>query len=281
MKTLSHKALFICVTLFIIFTSEVSANPSLDLSTAFSEGCDEVTIEISLTNEPGITVSATSNDIEYNHTYLTPKEALIGPAGEASEKSAIDNVVEPGLYRIGVLSLSNFNPMPDGIVAYITFQIACDTPEGAYLLLNTPSCSSPQGDPIDTAGSDGFIEVDSDIIISTTTSTTNSTTTSTPPTTTSTTELTTTTNGVSTTSTSIKKICLSEDLYGEYAIETEFFRYIRDNVLSQTSEGRKVIKLYYLWSPLIVEAIGADEVFKEEVKEVIDELLLMMEEIGQ
>jgi hypothetical protein len=41
--------------------------------------------------------------------------------------------------------------------------------------------------------------------------------------------------------------------------------------------GNKLIKLYYQWSPVIVQAIEADEDFKEDVKEMVDGFLGMVE----
>ncbi len=38
-----------------------------------------------------------------------------------------------------------------------------------------------------------------------------------------------------------------------------------------------MIKLYYLWSPVIVRAMEQDGEFKEEVKQMIDGVLLMIE----
>jgi hypothetical protein len=64
--------------------------------------------------------------------------------------------------------------------------------------------------------------------------------------------------------------CPSEKLYGEHSEQTELLRYLRDNVLSQTPEGQEIIRLYYEWSPAIVKAMEEDEVFKQEVKEIID-----------
>jgi len=37
-------------------------------------------------------------------------------------------------------------------------------------------------------------------------------------------------------------------------------------VLSTTTEGQEIIKLYYEWSPAIVTVMEEDEEFKEEVK---------------
>jgi hypothetical protein len=50
-------------------------------------------------------------------------------------------------------------------------------------------------------------------------------------------------------------------------------RYFRDNILSTTSEGKNLIKLYYQWSPVVVKTIEEDEEFKVEVKEIIDDVL--------
>jgi len=71
--------------------------------------------------------------------------------------------------------------------------------------------------------------------------------------------------------------CPSSLIYGEYSKETELLRSLRDNVLSKTNEGQKVIKLYYLWSPVIVRAMKQDEDFKDDIKELVDGFLEMIE----
>jgi len=55
-------------------------------------------------------------------------------------------------------------------------------------------------------------------------------------------------------------------------------RYFRDNILSQTTEGKELIKLYYRWSPLVVKAMQEDEEFREDVKEMIDGVLVLITE---
>ena len=67
-------------------------------------------------------------------------------------------------------------------------------------------------------------------------------------------------------------------IYGENSEEVQVLRNFRDDVLSQTPEGREIIKLYYEWGPIIVKAMGEDEEFKEEMKEMIDKILPMIEE---
>ena len=77
-----------------------------------------------------------------------------------------------------------------------------------------------------------------------------------------------------TTTTSAKRgLCSALKIYGEDSEEIKLLRYIRDNVLNQTPEGKELIKLYYQRSPAIVKAMEEDEEFREVVKELIDGVL--------
>jgi len=114
---------------------------------------------------------------------------------------------------------------------------------------------------------------------STTSTTIEPTTTTTIETTTSSTttvEPTTTSTIVTTTTTTVPGIYFIESIYGRDAEETELLRYFRDNVLSETPEGQGIIELYYQRSPMIIKTMEEDEEFKEEVKEIIDEILLLI-----
>ena len=71
--------------------------------------------------------------------------------------------------------------------------------------------------------------------------------------------------------------CPMSLIYGEHSAETQLLRSIRDNVLSKSQEGQELIKLYYQWSPFIVRAMEADEEFKQEVKEMVDEVLVVVD----
>jgi hypothetical protein len=70
--------------------------------------------------------------------------------------------------------------------------------------------------------------------------------------------------------------CLIVLLFGEYSEEVEMLRFFRDNVLIKTPEGQELIRLYYEWSPMIVKAMEEDEVFRKEIKEMIDGILPLM-----
>jgi hypothetical protein len=73
-------------------------------------------------------------------------------------------------------------------------------------------------------------------------------------------------------------ICPLGRLFGEKSEEAELMRHIRDNILNETPEGRAIIKLYYEWSPYLGEVLEKDEAFKQEVKEIIEGILLFFRE---
>lgn len=70
--------------------------------------------------------------------------------------------------------------------------------------------------------------------------------------------------------------CPLEDIYGEPSKETAGLRNLCDNALSQTPEGQELIRLYYQLSPAIVEAMEEDEEFRKEIKEMMDDFLLLI-----
>jgi hypothetical protein len=81
----------------------------------------------------------------------------------------------------------------------------------------------------------------------------------------------------STTSTQFNGPCATALLYGDHSDETQLLRFVRDRILSRTPEGRELIKLYYQWSPVIVQTMTADENFKKELKDIIDDLLPLLD----
>ena len=108
------------------------------------------------------------------------------------------------------------------------------------------------------------------ISVSSTTTITSSTTTTIP------TPVPTTTSSSSTTTTSVINICVIESIYGEYSDEVELLKCIRDTILLHTSEGHGIVKIYYELSPVIMKAIEDDKELEEELKETIDEFLVLI-----
>lgn len=71
--------------------------------------------------------------------------------------------------------------------------------------------------------------------------------------------------------------CTILQLYDKDSEEVEALRVFRDDVLSKSLEGQELIGLYYQWSPVIAKAMKADEEFNQEVKDIVDEILSMIE----
>lgn len=79
-----------------------------------------------------------------------------------------------------------------------------------------------------------------------------------------------------TTTTTPQQPCAIEEIYGEYSEQTELLRYFRDNMLNTSLEGQEIIRLYYEWSPVIVDAMKEDEEHRRKIKELIDGALLLI-----
>ena len=76
----------------------------------------------------------------------------------------------------------------------------------------------------------------------------------------------------------VPNLCLIKEIYKSTSEKIRVLRDYRDNILSKTPEGQKIIRLYYEWSPAIVKAMKKDEEFKEGVKEIIDGFLGLITE---
>jgi hypothetical protein len=87
---------------------------------------------------------------------------------------------------------------------------------------------------------------------------------------------TTTTTPSTTTSTSGTN-CPTEEIYGTASPEAQLLRGFRDTVLSRTPEGQELIKLYYTWSPFLVEAMRNDKELKVQLKETVDKILQVID----
>ncbi len=61
--------------------------------------------------------------------------------------------------------------------------------------------------------------------------------------------------------------------------QLDTIRGFRDNVLSQSFTGRELIRLYYHWCPVIADVMEKDEKFKEEVKEMVEDVLELIGEV--
>lgn len=84
-------------------------------------------------------------------------------------------------------------------------------------------------------------------------------------------------NGLGNTCDEKTAFCPVEKMYGEHSRTAAILRYYRDGLLHKTPMGREVIRVYYQWSPAIVEAMEQDRKFKNEMKALIDGVLPVIE----
>jgi hypothetical protein len=65
-------------------------------------------------------------------------------------------------------------------------------------------------------------------------------------------------------------------IFGDDSPQTRTLRNFRDGVLRRTPEGRELIRLYYQWGAAAARAITADKQLREEVRELADDILMLM-----
>jgi hypothetical protein len=152
-------------------TTPSSATPNIDVGSASGAAGAIVSIPVSLSGG-GNMLTATSNDIVYDSTQVrvalnsgTP-DCTINPAigaGSTPGKMLLlsRNDLGGGMerVRIGVISFSNSNPIPDGELFRCNFQIDAAATAGAKTLANTPSASDALGGEPPVGGVDGTVTV--------------------------------------------------------------------------------------------------------------------------
>jgi hypothetical protein len=67
--------------------------------------------------------------------------------------------------------------------------------------------------------------------------------------------------------------CPAEAIYGEQSEQAGLLRDYRDNVLSKTHEGQKIIKTYYKFSPTVTRLFEHNPKLKNRAKVYIDKML--------
>jgi len=67
--------------------------------------------------------------------------------------------------------------------------------------------------------------------------------------------------------------CALELIYGEGSDEIRLLKFVRDNILSKTPEGRKIIRLYYEWNSTIIRTIENNSEVEEKIKELINGII--------
>jgi len=139
--------------------------PKLTISRVAGQPGETITVSVSLTNASGYEISALLTNITYDTNVLENPTVEIGPAGTATEKTVTYSEPSSGIFRIGVLSVSNNSAIGDGVVAYVSFDIKADASLGITTLQNSPEASDPSGNDVSINGVNGSITTETGIYV--------------------------------------------------------------------------------------------------------------------
>jgi hypothetical protein len=73
--------------------------------------------------------------------------------------------------------------------------------------------------------------------------------------------------------------CAAEELYGADSEEVAQLQALRDEVLSKSATGQKLIKLYYTWSPVLAKAIREHQHYKADLRVIADKMIGLIKNI--
>jgi hypothetical protein len=131
---------------------------SLNLSEGTGTAGTDVTIPVTL-GTGGLQIAAVAMDIRYNTSLLETPRATNGPVANTAGKQVFSSSPSSGVFRIGVIGLTNNTPIGDGVVAYVTFRIKNAASSGDTPLSNTSSGSDPSGNRVSITGNNGVIHI--------------------------------------------------------------------------------------------------------------------------
>ncbi|MDO9308142.1 MAG: hypothetical protein Q7V04_03660 [Deltaproteobacteria bacterium] len=146
------------LTLLICFPA--IAAPTLNLGPATASGTS-VSFPVTLTNVQGTSISAIEADIIFNRTSDVfaiktsngyPVSATIGAAAVAAGKQISQSSPMDGILHIVVISFGNTTPIPDGVVAQISFDIISAASSSTESFAIVPSATDPTGIPETISG---------------------------------------------------------------------------------------------------------------------------------
>ena len=143
-----------------ILAKKVGTNTTLSLFNSTSSPGSTATMNLTLKNSGSPEVAAISTDITYDNDVLGSPSAELGPAGEDADKTIVNNPVDENTYRVGVVSPSNSNTIPDGVVAKVSFDVDSGAETGTETeVTQKTSGSDTQGNDVDIQGKSGIVSI--------------------------------------------------------------------------------------------------------------------------
>ena len=142
-----------------VASSSPVEGPTLELGDAQVEPGGTANLTLELNTPDNTDVASLSTDITYDSSILSNFSASIGTAGEEAGKSIESSSPAQDTFRVGVLSFST-DPIPDGAVAELSFDIASDAEIGSETeLTQDAGGSTPEADSVDLSDTSGIVEI--------------------------------------------------------------------------------------------------------------------------
>jgi hypothetical protein len=147
-------------TLLLLIPSFAWAQPALNLLAVSSQPSGSpITPQIILSDSSVTGITAVTMDISYDTAKLTNPVATIGLSGISSGKLVLRSTPTAGVFRIGIISLSNSKLIGDGVVAGVKFDIKPGAAGSHISLSYAANASDAKGRPVALSGDTGSITV--------------------------------------------------------------------------------------------------------------------------
>jgi hypothetical protein len=147
-------------TLIMLTPLHARALPALNLVTVSSQpGGTPITPQITLADSSVSGITAVTMDISYDPAKLMNPVATIGPSGSNGGKMVLSSSPSAGIFRIGIISLTNSDLIIDGVVASVKFDIKSGAAGSQIVLGYKAGASDGNGRPVALTGDTGSITV--------------------------------------------------------------------------------------------------------------------------
>jgi hypothetical protein len=147
-------------TLSLLIPPFAWAQPVLNLIAVSSQpGGTPINPQITLADSSVTGITAIAMDIGYDTAKLTNPVAAIGSSGSNAGKLVLSSSPAAGVFRLGIISLTNSNLISDGVVASVKFDIKSGAAGSHIALSYKGSASDAKGRPVTLSGDTGSITV--------------------------------------------------------------------------------------------------------------------------
>jgi hypothetical protein len=150
------------IFLILLFFSPLYAwaQPTLNLFAVSSQPSGTpIAPQIVLAGSSVTGITAVTMDISYDTAKLVNPIAAIGLSGINGGKLVLSSSPVAGVFRVGIISLSNSNLISDGVVASVSFDIKPGAAGSQIALSYKASASDAKGRPVPLNGDTGSITV--------------------------------------------------------------------------------------------------------------------------